>query len=223
MKIHNRTRYPTRVLGALIRRVVRDVAVTMSRFEPGELDTLPGRHTRAQVGPAAWQRRDAILSGLAISIVRLPGNEVGYGGWAYTSGHEAKLRIPGATMELDRFLALVRHEVWHLFGVGGHRAFPDAINRCAPEPIRELYRDLLSKLGNQVVEEAPRAARRAPGVDLAQAKLARLLDRQQAWEARQRRANRALAKIARSVRYYQGRLAARTVPIRRKGVPNGNP
>lgn len=131
-----------------------------------------------------------------------PEESRGSSGHAYLSGRAMRLTIPNG--DLAGFVWLVRHEVWHLFGVR-HPDFPDAVMR-ATTPALDAVRALYGIADGATLPVAPEKP--APTLEeRASAKLEALAAREARWSSKLRRAQNALAKIKKSRGYYERQLA----------------
>lgn len=139
----------------------------------------------------------------------------GYSGRAWVLGDRAVLNVPGDGLDAASLAALWYHELWHLWGVRGHRDFPAAVNACALRTIESAMPTsppaMLVPRPAEPVLPAPRmtdeekATRRA---ERRASAVARLEERRAEWQRKKARAERALAKIARSLAGYERRTAA---------------
>lgn len=219
MRIRNTTDFDTKALRYLIRVVIN--AVANSFIKTG--------HPANPEWTKPWieLRRQRILVGLGkirscdIWVRQSRQSEPSTSGRAWVDGHKMRLSIPGG--DPVSFVWLVRHEVWHLFGVQSHRLFPDAVMRESPsslQAVKELFASDIAKVADAngllpLKEVAPHPVMSADEKQQRRdnrkvAKVAALLERQARWEAKLKRAKKALATIQTSLRYYekQGVLAA---------------
>lgn len=139
-----------------------------------------------------------------------------YTGRAWLSGIKMVLRVPREAMSTRAFVALTRHEVWHLCGIE-HRDMPPDVMRCTStnnEHVEEIVASLPEALRHRIVVPVPVPKQRPDAAARAAARLERVDARIAAWERRLTRAERALqrlrAKRQRLVRA-PGRAAARPV------------
>lgn len=234
MKVRNTTDYDTDALRSLIRVVVRDVERTMAAHHPLGLGWTPemvaARAKKILGGCDVWIRqhrarrtsrgaRDygqeaarAAEKGQDDRALRLAVfAETGGGSSGYAMLSGSRLRLTLSTDSTASFLWLVRHEAWHLFGVG-HEDFPNAVMHETPssrEAIREQYAAQIARYGETLPAKPARVAPPPPSAEeRAASKLARIEEREKAWTTKLRRAQTALAKLKKSRRYYE-KLAAR--------------
>ena len=120
--------------------------------------------------------------------------------------HGRKLRLTLGDADAAKAAWLMRHEVWHLFGIG-HEHFPRALmheDGGALAAVRDIY-------GLAVGETLPLAApshKAAPDPEArAAAKQESLAARQNAWATKLKRAQTALAKIQKQTSYDERTLA----------------
>jgi hypothetical protein len=209
MKLRNTTNVETTTLRILIQAVINAVSASF---------TKSGRPGFEREGDEARiiNRRNKILAQCDIWVRQR--TEKRTTGRAWLDG--TKLRITIFNDEPSHLLWILRHEVWHLFGVR-HPHFPDAVmHESAPalDALVELYAGVLrrvvtseGKLPLQPVRAAlspdEKQARRS---DRKEQRVASLLERKARWESKEKRAKTALATIRRQLRYYekQGLLVA---------------
>jgi hypothetical protein len=183
MKLNNQTRYDTQTLRRILVAVYRDVARTR-----GPLDT--------------WGR-------LTVTVVTANGERrnIPYGGNASFNGLRMRLRLPTPKFEVRRLVPLVRHELWHNYGVK-HRDYPPGILDCIlSDADCEVMESIgLGAIGAEVsVTERTKVER-----DVVGERYEGLVEREIAWASKLKRAQKALTKIRTQKRYYERKMAART-------------
>ncbi len=118
-----------------------------------------------------------------------------YTGRASYDGSRCLLRIPRGSFEAVSFAAIWRHELWHLYGIG-HRDYTEAAMACATSWVEGWVEPAtFSEIVKTTVKPSLDERRAAKTISLAE-RLAR-------WESKKRRAERAIAKIQKSLRYYE--------------------
>jgi len=227
MEIRNTTDFDGRQIRAWIARVVREVRDGFLAHDPRSRppeeiraratkilshcdvwvrqqrpDRAPARRRKqlqARAALASEMGHDPILHVTAASA---PEESRHSSGHAYLSGRAMRLTIPDG--DLVGFVWLVRHEVWHLFGLR-HPDFPDSVMHATPsalDAVRALY-DIPEGANLPVPAKKPASTLE----DRAGAKLKALAAREARWLTKLRRAQNALAKIKKSKSYYERQLA----------------
>jgi len=184
--VKNSTRYSGVMLRAVLLAVVSDVEGVLRR-DRGSLVSF---------------RADNIRRGCHITCVYT--RRGGCSGWASLSGGSMRLRIQRDSVSTVELIWLIRHEVYHLFGVD-HAGMPDAVNNrstAAFNTIRERFAEQIARYGDSV-SEVPVPAKTKPSTeDKRIAKLASIEARLARWVSKQRRAENAIKKLTRQKSYY---------------------
>jgi hypothetical protein len=188
MKIDNRTEYDTRLIRTML-------CLVHKHDTQGRLRT--------------WKR-------LSVEI-RYPRKGQGREGYAYYSGYNARLYVNSTGFDVERFLAVWRHELWHLHGIkhsdyppdlrwartGGdwlHARMVELQGRLDAHPDAEY----IEKHDAWLVRPQKKVEAPKPTKEQEQAKkVERLLARRKAWLTKAKRATNALAKIDKSLAYYR--------------------
>lgn len=190
MKITNKTRYSGVVLRALILSTVTDVE-----------DVLRNDNERAPL------RASAIRDYCRVTVVYTRNG--GCSGWATLNGACLRIRIQRKAVSLVELIWLIRHEVYHLFGVE-HAAMADAINNRsagAYNNIRERFVEHIERYGD-TLSEISVAAKVKPTLEKTRSeKLTSIQERIDRWESKRKRAETAIAKLTKKQRYYEWALA----------------
>lgn len=187
MKIINQTDYPTPAL--------RSIMVAVHNAEPrGRLKTwarltvtirYARKGDRPYTGNARYNGLRCTLSVPRPATTYAPGVDV------TTLGDASLCRVV-------RFAALWRHEMWHLYGIR-HAAYTDAIMWCQPECVDHVHLGPFA----DVHAVPPASAKTKPTkTELQAQKVAGLQARRLTWRRKKSRAENAIAKIDRSLRYY---------------------
>lgn len=196
MRINNQTPYPTRALRAIMVAVYREVA---ANWGP------PPRQGIVRIRP-----RDP-------RIVRWTGNDGvqheakrsrSYTGRASLAGHRAVLGIPTTGLDVLQFAHLWRHELFHWYGVR-HADYPRGVLYFDTEVTPQIEAKIVERFGVRI---EPEAATVAPVEDKIAAKLTALEGRERRWRTVARRATTYLAKIRRSMKYYEAQVAKAAKP-----------
>jgi len=198
MKLRNTSDFDSDALRSIIRSVVREVSATMQREHPGGL---------------VWDRQRVQLRAhriLHTCDIWVRQSRVGRGttGTANLLGTTMRITLSGPDMA--HAFWIIRHEVWHLFGIQ-HAHFPDAVMHCTPGAL-EAVRGIFGLRPDQQLPNKPKRDPKAkPSPDaLAAAKLAKIEAAEKRWTTRLRRAQTALAKLKRQRTYYARKLGAET-------------
>lgn len=126
----------------------------------------------------------------------------GYSGWAHLNGFKMRLRLPPDKLDVAQFAALVEHELYHIYGVAHHKGSMNCWKHYKPE----LYQYAVDKIGaTHLTPEAPKPKAKT---DATAIRYERLLQREQSWLTKAKRAKNALAKIQKSKKYYEKKRAA---------------
>ena len=184
---------PERRLGTVDERVttLRADAAEYRRLAPDR----PGQGLAEAADECEERARELEANG--------PEEQVWSTGRASLSGRKLRMTIGGS----DAVLAvwLMRHEVWHLFGVR-HPDFPAAVMRedaGSLEAVRRVYGiDEGAKLPPPKPKPKPTAEEREAAI------LADIAEKRKRWTTKLRRAQTAIAKLRTRERYYE-RLAAK--------------
>ncbi len=156
-------------------RVLRSIMCAVHSAEPrGRLRT--------------WDR-------LTVKVVYSRGRHTGY---AFYHGLSARLRVPKDGMNVAKFAALWRHELWHLYGIP-HADYPPNVMHCKVACVDHVD---LGRFGGLLDAVPPPPPPKPTKLELQELKVARLLARRAGWATKAKRADRALAKIDRSLGYY---------------------
>lgn len=206
MKLRNTTDFDTAALRSWLRRVVREVEVVLAKNHPALGSRGAWTHDRAEWILArcdVWIRQARADRRLGLGLEA--GEQAWSTGRASYSGSKLRMTIGGPDLALAVWL--MRHEVWHLFGVH-HRDFPAAIMRedgGALAAVREVYGiapGATLPLATAPTKAAPTAEQREA------AALADIAEKRKRWTTKLRRAQTALAKLRTRERYYE-RVAAK--------------
>lgn len=202
--IRNTSKYDGAVMRRLLQRVVSEVTASL-------LDHHPLRDTTANWNADRVMRRAGFIESACQVWIR--NRAYSRSGRANLGGGRMTLSL-GPVMTTAEFLWLARHEVWHLFGVG-HDRMPDAIRHrhwdrgdAALQIVRGVYSNELHEVGEllPLAVAAPKAAP-VPADAQVEAKLAAIVAREKRWTTKLRRAETALAKLKKSRKYYERKLA----------------
>lgn len=123
MKLINDTSYPTRQLRSIIEAV----------------HTKEGKGSKGRL--VRWKRMKIRIS------YRRKGDRP-YTGYAYLNGFYCHMSVPRGGLNVAAFIALWRHEMWHLYGIR-HDTMPKSIEYCR---INDWVRELLPRFP-EVLEE----------------------------------------------------------------------
>lgn len=132
-----------------------------------------------------------------------------YSGRAHLSGLWMLLRVPSdTTVDLHRFVALIRHEVWHLYGIQ-HEDFTPSVMHCEHT---DFVKDIVQSLGPDFmvgVKEVKTKAKPTK-VEALDTRMANLATRLKAWETKRKRAENAIAKITKEQKKVTKKLTEAT-------------
>lgn len=191
MKVTNSTRYSGVMLRSIFLSVVSDVERVFSKDLP--------------VGTK--RRAEFIREHCHVEYVYT--RRGGCSGRASLGGGWCRIRIARNEVSLAQLIWLIRHEVYHLFGVH-HAAMPNAVNRWSDRGTAaagEMHAHLLARYG-EVVKEEPLPTKRPVSVEERRVtKLTSIEARIVKWESKRKRAETALKKLQKQRRYYEGQLA----------------
>lgn len=193
MKAKNETRYSGVMLRSVFLAVVNHVEKVLSNTTGT---------------PLSVQARAAFIRArCTVAYVYTRGG--GCSGRASLGGGWCRIRIARDEVKLAELAWLIQHEVYHLFGVK-HQDMPHAVNHWSASgtaAAADHYADVITRYG-EVVREEPKPAKVVVSTDEKRvAKLTSIVERIGRWEAKQRRAEKALQKLQRQRRYYEGQLA----------------
>ncbi len=191
MIVTNCTRYPGVILRSILLAVIADVEKVRARDAP--LD--------------AKCRADFIRRKCRVTYVYTRNG--GCSGNASLGGGRMRLRVQRGNVETVELIWLVRHEVYHLFGVE-HGNMPHSVNHRsdgASVAIGERFSELVTRLG-PVLTEVAEVKKPKLGTDAKRsAKLTSIEARIKSWESKARRAENALKKLRKQRVYYETALA----------------
>jgi len=193
MKLDNHTRYDTRTLRKLLIAVFREQSVIFQSRIP-QWDRLKVRISSSR--PAVSLRMVTALREhqLDSADAMATGRRAHVSGCAYVGGRWAELRLPSGEVALDHLAAVWIHELWHIAG-SNHGGFPESVMRCHTAP----FAWVIEKFGATLTEKAPKLK---PARDLVAERRVRLETRLTGWESRLKRAEKAVSKLNRQLRYY---------------------
>lgn len=207
MKLINQTRYDTRTLRKLFVAVFRaqphglqarvttwrDLTVKIVYARPSKREErwIRAAEERDEIPAETIERVKATWERARLQHIS---------GCASIRGYRATLRLPPKSVSVPHLAAVWVHELWH---VGGsyHPDFPPAIMHCHSEPFAWTIAEFGAELS-----EAPPKQKPARGTERGQRYL-RVLDREQAWQSKLKRAEKALQKVRAQRRYYERALA----------------
>jgi hypothetical protein len=199
MKLDNRTKYDTRTLRRILIAVFREQSGVFQARIP-QWDRLQVRISYARPGVPLYMvgaLREKGLSDAADAIAARRARHVT--GCAYVRGRWTELRVPSGVVALDRLAAVWIHELWHIAG-SHHEGFPESVMRCHTAP----FAWVVEQFGATLAEAAPKPKLK-PVRDLVAERRTRLETRLAGWESRLRRAEKAVSKLNRQLRYYDRR------------------
>jgi len=126
-----------------------------------------------------------------------------YTGHAFLNGRKSVLSVPRGQLDILEFAALWRHELWHLYGLR-HRDYTPTVLYCKPESVVGMVEP------GTLVEVAPTKKVVSPD-DERTARVKSLVDRLKRWESKRKRAETAITKIRRSLRYYERQIPVSSI------------
>lgn len=203
MKLDNRTKYDTRTLRKLLIAVFRAQSDVFQARIP-QWKRLKVRISYSRPGSAGYDRMVRLYESLGQSTLaadvrtrQVAARRRHVSGCAYIQGSWANLRLPSQDVDTHRVAAVWVHELWHIAG-SEHAGFPPGVMRCHLEP----FHWVAEQFGPVLTEAAPKPK---PVVDLAAVRRARIEERLSGWESRLKRAQKAVSKLNKQLRYYDRR------------------
>lgn len=189
MKVTNFTRYSGTMLRSVFLSVVADVESVFAARE------------------GTKRRAEFIREHCLIDYVYT--RQGGCSGRASLGGGWCRIRVARGEVSLAELIWLVRHEVYHLFGVR-HGDMPNAVNHWSASgtaAVAEKHAHLVKRYGEIVKEEPAPEKRRVSTEEKRVTKLSGIEERIVKWESKRKRAETALKKLQKQRRYYEGQLA----------------
>jgi len=203
MKLDNRTKYDTHTLRKLLVAVFRAQSdVFQARIPQWKRLQVLVSHSRP--GDAGYDRAARLYEALGqpalVADVRAKQavrRRRHVSGCAYIQGSWANLRLPSKEVDAHRVAAVWVHELWHIAG-SDHAGFPESVMRCHLEP----FHWVAEQFGAVLTEATPKPK---PVRDLVAERRIRIEKRLAGWESRLKRAEKAVSKLNRQLRYYDRR------------------
>lgn len=200
MKLVNKTRYDSAQLRAILVAVHTEEAKRRGRLKTWDCLTVT-------VGYSKRRRRGEELIHA--------GDTSGY---AYYHGGKARVGLPPETCTTAALAAVWLHELQHLYGIR-HSEMSPAVLWCREDNLEPWIASAWSAAETGILQERPEPVRvpltteeKAARLDLRrEKKIATLAESITRWEQKKRRAERALAKLRKQHRYFEGKLAAKRV------------
>lgn len=137
-------------------------------------------------------------------------------GHTFLRGIRVHLTIPAGTCTTAALTAVWLHELQHLYGLD-HGDLSPSVMWCREAGLEPWIAAAFSAAETGMLQEAPEPVpvpltedEKASRLDARrQEKLVRLEERMRSWESKKTRAERALAKLRKQYRYYEGAIAAK--------------
>lgn len=141
MKIINETSYDTMT----IRSILCAVHTKQSSWGRGRLKTW--KHLRVYVTYIGKKNGDYVT------------------GVAWYHGCQMILRVPRKSVDVNKFVLVARHELWHNYGIK-HREFPVSVMHCEPEneANAEWTKEFIERFGPVMTETNHDQENEDPGV-----------------------------------------------------------
>lgn len=236
MKLNNRTNYLTTALRAIVAAVHRGETVRRGRLRTWDALEVTVTYSRRSRTHLNWQGISALSRKTHPEIVPdrsdEPFRDPRYTGHAMLDGSKMTLCIPRGEAYVEHIVMLVRHELWHSYGIE-HADYPESVLRCTMDDIsREMLDDAMIRLrlmsevrqdrivdwtfsavpggapaaeglGYPVLREIAPVKETVSTADLRAERVARLVERRTAWVSKLQRAENALKKIDASLKRYE--------------------
>jgi hypothetical protein len=196
MRVNNKTRYGTRKLRSIFCAVHSDIATPLDTWRHLTVTVVYSRRRRRH----RWNDEDERIESYLDD-----GGPRNMSGHASLDGYSMTLCVPRTHLQSLWLAKLFHHELLHSYGKR-HPEYPKSLGSDFWRGDAENYRWILDKhelpeLLDEKPEEppAPKPTKEAKQLAAVQ----RLIARRKAWVTKARRAATALAKIDKSLRYYQ--------------------
>jgi len=184
MQITNKTNYDTRTMSRVFRVVFTSVAKSIGQHTPHFNRSL---------------RRSLCVE---VKYVR-----EGYGYTGSARSNWMILRLPRNELFIPMLAWLFDHEVRHNHGHDhGWKKFPKHMMHVDDEQAMKTHGWVLEKLSlthHTITENEPEKKPKPTNEEKQAQKIARLLERRKAWLTKKKRADNAIKKINKSLKYYQ--------------------
>jgi hypothetical protein len=198
MRVINKTRYDTRTLRSIFCAVHGDMARKLDTWQHLCVTIVYSRRRRRHRFNEETQKIEHYLDS---------GGPTNMNGNAAYSGYRMRLRVPRTQVNTLWLAKLFHHEILHNYGKR-HSEYPTHLDRKFWATGAEGYRWIIAK--HEIPElmdeppEEPKVKAKPTKEEKQSEAVTRLIARRKAWVTKAKRAATALAKIDKSLRYYQG-------------------
>lgn len=182
MKITNKTQYDTRTMSRVFRTVYTRVAASIGQNTP------------------QFNRRLRKVLDVEVKYIR-----DGYGYSGRAGGNWMILRIPRKELSIAKLAWLFDHEIRHNHGQD-HRDYPQHMMHMeGDKKVAKTHGWVLDKLSlpETITEQEPEKKPKPTKGEKQAQRISRLLERRKKWLTKKKRADNALKKINKSLKYYE--------------------